>query len=298
MNKYIKFLSLIVLFTLTFSSCKKEEPLRPDNTHYIEDGTYTVEGITWVLVDAKIYRDNLDNNDQEVFDHFGGSRFESSMALYSVSPVIMDSIKQNVTTWVFNNDVFTWNGTNQYEYTVYDNRVWTPIGLENGSARPIEIKQIDDVSMTVSVHEAYESDGTYNYKYWTELTFVKSGESCNNCVPDTKYGYVYSGIWETPVNSSTTMEGTTWVVTRYNNGLSGNVYPNDTLDFISQTFYTINGSGNRSYSLSNVIGNNNKSLSLYSFSTLGGDYSGLNNSQMTDMFDVNNTVTVWMERIQ
>ena len=104
------------------------------------------------------------------------------------------------------------------------------------------------------------------------------------------------------------MSGTTWVVTRYNNGLSGNVYPNDTLNFISNTFYTINGGSNRSYSLSNVVGNNNKSLSLYSFTTLGGDYSGqvigtflndsvINNSQFTDMFNVNNTVTLWMERI-
>jgi hypothetical protein len=309
MTKFIQFLSLIIVLTLTFSSCKKEEPLQPNNTHYIENGTYPVEGITWVLVDARVYRDNLDNGEKDAFDHFGGTKFSSCMNMYGSAAVLMDSIHQNLTTWVFNNGTFTLDGTYQFPYTVYDNRVWTPNGLAGGTSRPIEVTHINDISMTVRVHEAYGSDGTYSYEWFNELTFIKSGKNCNNCQPDVKYGYVYNGVWQNTTPATSTLSGTKWVVTRYNNGLSGNVYPNDTLDFTSNTQYTINGGPTRNYTLSNVIGNNNKSLSLYSFTTLGGDYSGqvigtfiddwvVNNTQMTDMFNVNNTVTVWMDRIQ
>jgi hypothetical protein len=109
-------------------------------------------------------------------------------------------------------------------------------------------------------------------------------------------------------SSNATIKGTKWVVTRYNNGLSGNVYPNDTLDFVTDNTYTINGGSQKNYTISNVIGNNNKSLSLYSFTTLGGDYSGqilgsylsdgqINNAQFKDLFNVNNKVTIWMEKL-
>jgi hypothetical protein len=163
--------------------------------------------------------------------------------------------------------------------------------------------------LIVSIFEQTVTNGNYDWTYYSELTFIKSGTVCNNCVKETKYGYTYSGVWDVPTTSTTTLSGTKWVVTRYNNGLSGNVYPNDTLEFINNSKYEINGGPTRTYSLSNVVGNNNKSLSLYSFSTLGGDYSGevigtfiddneINNSQFVDMFNVNNTVTVWMEKIQ
>ena len=308
MNKILQILSLIIVLTFTFTSCKKEEPLKPNNTNYIEDG-YDVEGITWVLVDTKIYRDNLDNGDKDVYDHFGGTKVSSSMSIFGSSIVVMDSIHQNLTTWVFNNGTFTLNGSNTYGYTTYNNNVWTPNGLEGGTSRPIVVEFVNETSMTVKVHAAYGSDGINNFKFWTILTFVKAGQTCNNCVPDTDFGYTYGGVWSPPSTSTSTLVGTKWVVTRYNNGLSGNVYPNDTLDFSSQTQYTINSGPIRNYSLSNVTGNNNKSLSLYSFTTLGGDYSGqvigtfiddgiINNSQFVDMFNVNNTVTVWMERIQ
>jgi len=309
MTKFIQILSLIFIFTLTFSSCKKEELSLPDNTNYVDGSVYTPEGVVWVVSEAVVYVENLTNGDKEVYDHFGGTKFTSCMNIFGSAPVLMDSIKKDLTTWYFQNETFTLDGTSQFQYTVYDDRVWSPIGLAGGTSRPIEIINVDEIVLTVKVHEAYGSDGISNFKFWTILTFVKSGETCNGCSPDTQYGYVYGGVWSPPINTTTSLNGTQWVVSRYNNGLSGNVYPNDTLDFTSNTQYTINGGSVRNYSLSNVIGNNNKSLSLYSFTTLGGDYSGevigtfvddfiINNTQMTDMFNVNNTVTVWMDRIQ
>jgi hypothetical protein len=310
MTNFIKFLSLILIFIVTFSSCTKEELVLPDNTNYVEGSTYSPEGVQWILAEAIVYVDNLSNpNDNRVYSHFGGSRTSSCMNIFGPAPVLMDSIRQNLTTWYFQNGTFTLDGVSQFQYTVANDRVWSPIGLSGGTSRPIEVINVTATTMSVKVHEAYGSDGAYNYKFWSILTFIKAGETCNGCSPDVTQGYFYSGIL-TPLGIPTsTLNGTKWVVSRYNNGLSGNVYPNDTLDFISNTQYTINGGSVRNYSVSNVIGNNNKSLSLYSFTTLGGDYSGqvigtfiddwvINNTQMVDMFNVNNTVTVWIDRLQ
>ena len=163
--------------------------------------------------------------------------------------------------------------------------------------------------MKVSVRESYNSDNVYNYNYVSELIFQRE-----NVTPiiDTSFiaGYDFNGRWiYTDPDPSTTLSGTKWVITRYNNGLSGNTYPNDTLHFFSYTEYTINGGVPRPYTISNVVGNNMKSLSLYSLTTLGGDYSGqvmstfmsdgqINNTEFHDVFNVNNRVTVWIERIQ
>ena len=308
MKKIFNLTSLIVIsFVLIFTSCKKEEPLRPNNDQDVYVNNASVEGVNWVLVSGRIYIENIDNGDKFVYDHFGGSTTESVMDIFSgSSPVKMDSIKQNYTTWFFNNGIFTLNGTYSYQYSDYQ-YTYSPYGLENGSSRPIEITRVTDEVLTVMVHEGFGSDGVNNFNYVNQLTFVKAGLTCNSCEPSTNYGYVYSGVWSTPSVSNETLEGTKWVVTRYLNSF-GNVYPNDTLDFISQTKYTINSGSQKSYSLSGVAGNNMRSLSLYSFTTLGGDYSGqvigsfitdgvINNSQFSDMFNVNNTVTVWMERI-
>ncbi len=72
----------------------------------------------------------------------------------------MDTIKQNLTTWFFSNGKFTLNGTEQFTYTNYDDRVLSPIGLHGGTARPIEMIDVNGVSMTVKVHEAYGNDGS------------------------------------------------------------------------------------------------------------------------------------------
>ncbi|NIQ13616.1 MAG: hypothetical protein GTO02_04145, partial [Candidatus Dadabacteria bacterium] len=45
--------------------------------------------------------------------------------------------------------------------------------------------------------------------------------------------------------------GTTWVLTKYVTGFSVE-YPNDTLDFISNNEYTINGGTAKAYQLSNI----------------------------------------------
>jgi len=290
MFRNIKFTHLFLALMVIFTSCKKEELEKPNNTNINTSGNYTPEGVTWVVSQAIVYVENLDNGAKSVYDHFGPNKFKSCLAIYGESNVKMDSIKQNLTTWFFSNNKFTLNGTEQFNYTNYDDRVLSPIGLHGGTARPIEMINVNSVSMTVKVHEAYGNDGVNNFKFWTILTFIKSGETCSDCGPNHQYGYTYSGTWNTPLQPTTeTMAGTRWVVTKFRIGFSI-VEPNDTLDFISNTKYTISfGNGfssptERNYNLAGVIGNPNKSLTLYQFATVGtGNYSGqIGSTSITD----------------
>lgn len=84
----------------------------------------------------------------------------------------------------------------------------------------------------------------------------------------------------------------------------------DTLYFITATQYKIGNSICKNYTLSGIVGNNMRSLSLYSFTTLGGDWSGqvqstfindwiVNSALFTNMFNSNVPDTrIWMTRIQ
>jgi hypothetical protein len=308
MLKTMKIFYVILLTLIVLTSCRKEELPRPNNDNSVVEVETNIEGATWVLTEGRVYVENIDTGEKRVYDYFGGGVTSSFMHIFGSTPVVMDSIKQNFTTWTFNNGTFTLNGAQSWNYTEY-NDSYNVIGLTGGTARNIRPTHTSEDYITVVTHEAYGSDGTYNYNYYSELGFSRAGTSCTDCQPGIGYGWVYSGVWTYSGTNEPTIRGTKWVLSRYNNGLSGNVYPNDTLEFVTDTKYTINGGSEKVYVVSNVIGNNNKSLSLYSLTTLGGDYSGqiigsylddgfINNAQFVDMFNVNNTVTIWMNRIQ
>jgi hypothetical protein len=295
-------LSLFVVFT----SCKKEEDLKPDNnlvTNVQEDATLI--GINWVLFDGRFYTENMDNGEKNYYDHFDASQTQSTLDPFDGADVPFDTIIQDYTTWNFGNTNFTLNGTNSYTYSGTE-LAPSVNGLENGSSRPMEVIELTDTKLTVKVHEGFASDGTNNFYYFSTLTFVKQGETCTNCQPNVPYGYTYGGtISTTP--SPNTINGTKWVVTKFYDGFANN-YPNDTLTFY-QTYYTINGGTPRTYTLSSIFGNNMSELTLYGFNTIGGDYSGLvpndfisvgqiNSANFEDIFNTNNDKLVWMLRIQ
>lgn len=298
-------MALVTLINV--SSCKKEPLPRPTNDNTVKGNDAKVEDTLWVLAKGRVYLENLDNGETHVYDYFNDSITAAQMHIFGGSSVKMDNIEQNITTWEFKEGYFTLNGADSWEYTEY-NGVYIPYGLTGGTSRPIQPTHVTDDYMTVIVHEAYGSDGVNNYRYFSELTFVPSGGFCYSCQPALPYGWEYKGVWSPVSLNTTTLEGTKWVVTRYDQGLTP-YYPNDTLHFVSQTKYTINGSTFRSCSLTNVAGNNMLSLNLYSFTTLGGDYSGLvqntfigdwaiNNAAFADIFTTADTVFVWMERIE
>jgi hypothetical protein len=295
----------ILSFLTVFTSCKKEEPLKPENNVVNVQEDAELIGFTWVLVDGRFYTENMDNGTKTYYDHFDGTQTLSVLDPISGADVPFDTIIQDVTTWSFGNTYFTLNGTNSYPYSGTE---LTPSvnGLENGSSRPMEVLELTDTKLTVKVHEGYGSDGTYNYHYFSTLTFVKQGESCTNCQPNVMYGYTYGGTIS-PTPSSNTLNGTQWVVTKFYDGFANN-FPNDTLSFFP-TYYTINGGTPKTYTLSSIFGNNMSELTLYGFTTIGGDYSGMvpsdfittgqvNSANFEDIFNTNNDKLVWMTRIQ
>jgi hypothetical protein len=109
-------------------------------------------------------------------------------------------------------------------------------------------------------------------------------------------------------NQQNELVGTTWVIVKYNNGFV-NESPNDTLRFKTNSRYTFNGGADRIYSLSGIVGSNNKSLTLYFLATLGGsNYSGqvgyyfvedgfANNIEFLDIQDNSKKYKVWMKKI-
>ena len=135
MKNFIRiiFLALLILSTV---SCKKEVIEKPHNNIVnIEDSAELV-GINWVLSDGRIYIENLDNNDQSYFDHFGVGQNISTLDPFDVSNIPFDNLVQDITTWNFGNSNFTLDGSNSYTQSGSLVAV-TVSGLEDGSSRPI-----------------------------------------------------------------------------------------------------------------------------------------------------------------
>ena len=314
--KYI-FGLFIVLISFGSISCKKEE-LKPATTTVItQEDNQNIVGPVWVLYSGKLMIENTTNGGaQAYYDHFGPNRPVSNLDVFSPTVIPFDNIEKDVTTWEFKtNSMFVLNGIKSYQYKVITSSgVYQPYGLENGSARPIEIINSTADYMNIKVYESNGSDSLYDYHYYTILTFVRQGFG------GTVEEYKPSSLWPyqgvVPTTTTTTppvssgLTGTKWVVVKYvQNFVTQNV--SDTLTFTSPNTYVINSTTTqRTYLLTSVTGTNMKNLSLYSFTTLGGDYSGqvqstfiqdgvINNGLFTNIFNSNvPDCRVWMNRIQ
>jgi hypothetical protein len=184
MKNLLVVLTLIFGFTLT--SCHKEE-VTPPNTLIEEVETISVFG-EWLLVDGKMYMENLETGEKTVYDHFGPTKSVSSLRydgyMFEFERIVVDSTLWTFTTpynipgtgqfWLDNDSIqpygFYVTDTNM---TIVENSVGvTQLG---GSARPITAFIDEDGTNSVNffVQEAYESINGVNYKYFSELTFQK-----------------------------------------------------------------------------------------------------------------------------
>jgi len=299
---------LFFLITLIFlsTSCEKEVIEIPENNVVIVENNAELIGYNWVLSDGRIYLENMDNGDKSYYDHFGDNQNISNLQPINGSDVLFDSLIQDITTWNFGNSNFTLNGENAYEMNG-TTEIVSINGLEDGSSRSLIVLELTEEKLTVRVGEGYTSSNGSNYNYFSTLTFVKQGETCTSCQPNALYGYTYGGLI-TQSTEENEIVGTKWVVTKYYDGFSNN-YPNDTLHFVSNNQYTINGGTTTNYTLSNIIGNNMSEMTLYGFYTIGGDFSGfvpsnfiesgqINSALFSDIFNTNNDKLIWMSRIQ
>lgn len=301
---------IFILFAMVigFTSCKKEN-IAPSNPQTTVNNPANVNpiGYTWELYSGRVYVKNLDNGSTFYYDHFNSIKNSSNLDIFISSGLPFDMISKGMTTWKFtSSNQFVLDGSSTYNYNTNTNGIFNVYGMENGSTRNIEVLNSTNDVMNVKVYESNGNNGTNNFTFYTVLTFVKVGYTGTVNEYTVPSGYSYSGVVGNP-STSTTLVGTKWVVTKYVQNFVTQL-PNDTLEFISTTQYTINGSTPRNYSLSSIVGNNNKSLSLYSFTTLGGDWSGqvqgtfindwvINNALFSNMFVTTPDARMWVVRI-
>ena len=183
-------LGLIFLFTLvSLNSCQKET-LEPQIT-LVEDAgtvenTISVFG-EWLLVDGKMYIENLSTGEKTVYNHFDQNKHVSSLRydgiMYEFERIVVDS-----TTWTFiappsipNTGEFWLNNDSIQPYGFYLTTSNMTI-VENssgpqqlgGSSRPLSA-YLNGVNNQVNfyVQETYASIDGENVKYFSELTFEK-----------------------------------------------------------------------------------------------------------------------------
>jgi len=302
---------IILLLVLTVViSCKKDETYGEETISY-DITSMDITNSKWVLQEGFVYLDNLDDGSKTYYDHFSSTKTTSTLNIFEGSPLTIDNISKGNTGWEFQNDIFTLNDTSTYPYSDFNAQYgnYQIYGLENGSARPIEIVKRTENSFSCKIHEAWQSDGVTNYSYVSVLTFLEVGTSCNDCSPRVNKSYDYIGTIFNPTSSSIANDiaSTKWVITRYDEG-NYPYYPNDTIEFISNELYTTNKGPAKNYSLYSVSGTNNSSLTLYYSPTLGGSFSGkvnasfisdgqISNSVFTDAFDGSNEIKVWMKKL-
>ena len=155
------------------------------------------------------------------------------------------------------------------------------------------------------------------------LVIVLSFAACNKQeplvpmeqVPDAQYQdsitnpYINGGTLPTGTsNGDNQLVGTSWVLTKMVSSFATE-YPNDTINFVSNTEYTLNGGAVRPYQLNSLPSSTNYDLSLYYFMSFGGShYSGnvgfyfvddaeINNVEFTDIQSTSTTIRAWFTKL-
>jgi hypothetical protein len=121
--------------------------------------------------------------------------------------------------------------------------------------------------------------------------------------------YVYGGVLATPVTPiQNSLNGTKWVLVKVVSAFSTN-YPNDTINFVSNSKYVLNQNAQRSYTLTGITGSTNKSLTLQYFHPFGGShYSGqvgelfvedgyMSNIEFVNLQNSTATIRAWFMKI-
>lgn len=129
--------------------------------------------------------------------------------------------------------------------------------------------------------------------------------------PDTtkwQDGYVGGGTLPNGTGTGNKINGTKWVLTKMVTSFATE-YPNDTLEFISNTQYTINGGIIRNYQLASIPSSTNYDLSLYYMSTFGGSHYSANigyyfaddgeieNVEFHNIQNTTSTIRAWFKKI-
>ena len=297
-----------IFFMLLISfSCKKDKPAMPANVQ----GTTFVPmenptGITYQVYDAILYLRDTQTDELKYFSHFGPGQVISSLDPYYGPAVRFDTIIQNATTWLFtSNGYFVLNGQSTYPYSHF-NDTYSVYGMENGSARPINVLRCTGDYMNVSVHYSFVTLNNRDYEFYTVISLKRIGYTGATVAEEIKFGSTYAGVINSNMSTQSNLSGTSWVVTKYISQLT-TATPNDTINFVSSNQYRINGGSLNNYTLTYITGTGMNSLTLYGCSTLGGSYAGqilssfnadgfVNDARFYNLFN-NQLTRVWLEKI-
>lgn len=120
--------------------------------------------------------------------------------------------------------------------------------------------------------------------------------------------YADGGTLQNGTGAENELVGTKWVLVKYVSAFATE-YPNDTIEFVSQNDYTINGGAVRTYQLSSIPSSTNYDLQLNFFFPFGGShYSGqvggyfvedglISNTEFIDIQNTSATIRAWFEKI-
>lgn len=190
-----QFFYILLALTLTFASCKKDEPLvKQEQTEEVVQEDIRIYG-EWILLDAKMFVENLETGEKTSFDHFDGAKTVSSLRYGGSSLYDFETIEKDVTTWEFHQPdyvpgygEFILNGNSDTPMGFYVTKSnWTIVehpqaGIDDmqlgGSSRPLEayVEDYDNNIVNFYVQTTYEAIDGYNCKYFTQLTMKKIKE--------------------------------------------------------------------------------------------------------------------------
>lgn len=306
--------SVFLIFgVLFFFSCQKEEiEPKPDNNNFNDNTSVDIQTLLfdkdWVLVSGNFYY----QNPKIYFNHPNNSFLNP----FYGPDCNFDNFDIGVTTWKFNSTQFYLNNVLQSSEPILSgvNQKFIKLFIDNGGnevIRDIEVLNITESRLEIKTN----SIGSLIGNPYSILVF-RSTPTITNPSPHVPFGYTHQGVLNTsndnPNISSSDLVGSTWVVTKFYNGF-GYDQPNDTIVFLANDLYTVNGGSHsgRTYNINTIVGNTSVNLNLNDFITMGGNnYSILtsrnfitdgviNGSQVTDILNPNNSNKfIWMVKIQ
>lgn len=309
--RFLKSVFLILMVVIAFS-CEKEviEP-KPNNNNYNDINQDVVSLLVdkdWVLVGGNFYYETP----KIYFNH----PTNSFLNPFYGPDCDFDYFDSGLTTWRFTVTQFFLNGSLQSSEPNLGgvNNQTLYLGIDNGltiTARSVEILSITEDRMEVKTPSLGLIIGNPH-----SILVFRSTPTITNPNPFVPFGYEYQGVLgvgtTNPSLSNSDLHGTKWVVVKFYNGF-GYDQPNDTLEFLTNGQYTVNGvtNNNRTYNVNTIVGNTSVNLNLNDFITMGGsNYSILtssnfindgviNGSQAEDILNTNSSNKfIWVDRIQ
>jgi hypothetical protein len=294
----------VALLAVLLYSCRKERSFDE-----------LLAGKTWVLQSGRVYVEQLEAPfNKEYYDHFGSGQTRSNLQAFDSLSLRIDTLQQFVTTWRFNTE-FNLNDFFYYPFETVNDRFVRVYGLENGSARVLEVLRISDEIMLVRTSRTYGNRAGKNIAWFSELLFTAGGISCTNCLPDIDYGYAYSGVVPPAASGSGTatypLSGSIWLLEKYRQGLFEETL-NDTLHFTGPITYRVNSElTERTYSLSGADGLGMRNFTLFECPSLPSgtpawtssvaDFAiqsgAISNQEFSSYGNTASPITVWLERI-